>query len=258
MSKRVLPFLLAMHSWPRPVTLLATPPDDHEDLAGFVTDVLRTMGSLSFREANRLCRPAAKLQLFASTHAAATTLAAAIAAEGHWPIDVKHTRALNAAAVHEVPVGFTERVGGGDSYADQVAMPPTPCCQSRPSHSPTGHLSTQPSSHYSTRAPTPTSTAPHTHLHQVARMETLLLDVEASMQPVLILAPPTPLRLLRAYLLNLDVGASMHAASAPGAAALDGTAKAMLEFDISPTGQATERVTPLTSITLKVDLAGAA
>ena len=124
MSKRVLPFLLAMHSWPRPVTLLATPPDDHEDLAGFVTDVLRTMGSLSFREANRLCRPTAKLQLFASTHAAATTLAAAIAAEGHWPIDVKHTRALNAAAVHEVPVGFTERVGGGDSYADQVAMPP--------------------------------------------------------------------------------------------------------------------------------------
>ena len=119
--------------------------------------------------------------------------------------------ALNAAAVHEGPVGFTERVGGADSYADQVG-----------------------------------------------RLESVLLDIEASMQPVLVLAPPTPLRLLRAYLLGLDVASSMHAASAPGAAALDGTAKAMLEFDISPTGQATERVTPLSSITLKVDLAGAA
>lgn len=209
MSKRVLPFLLAMHSWPRPVTLLATPPDDHDDFAGFVTDVLRTMGSPSFRKANRLCRSTAKLRLFASTHAAATTLAAAIAAEGHWPLEVSHTAGLNAAAVHEAAVGFTERVGGADSYADQVG-----------------------------------------------RLESVLLDIEASMQPVLVLAPPTPLRLLRAYLLGLDVGSNMHSASAAGAAALDGTAKAMLEFDISVTGQATERVTPLTTTTLKVDLAG--
>ena len=92
---------------------------------------------------------------------------------------------------------------------------------------------------------------------QVQRLESVVLDLEASMQPVLVLAPPTPLRLLRAYLLGLDVTASMRAVAAPGAAALDGTGAAMVEFDIGPTGQATERVTPLQTTTVKVVLGGA-
>ena len=106
MSKHVLPFLLALHSWPRPVTLLAMPADDDPGLAAFVTDALRAMGSAGFRRSNKLCRPTHKLQMFTSTHAAATALADAIAEEGHWPIAVTHSPLLNGES--------------GDSYLDQA------------------------------------------------------------------------------------------------------------------------------------------
>jgi hypothetical protein len=54
----------------------------------------------------------------------------------------------------------------------------------------------------------------------VRRLEPCLFDIEASMDPVLVLAHGSPCRALRAYFLGMDVASCMGPASTPGAEAL--------------------------------------
>lgn len=201
MSKVVLPFLLAIHSFPRPISLLATPPDGSEEIPNFITDVLRMLSGATFRKSNKLCRSTARLQVCASKTTAATQLAAAIAADGSWPLEVVHVSALDAGGSGE------GELQSGSNYSDWTR-----------------------------------------------RLESTVLDLEAALQPVLVIAPPTPLRLLRAYLLGLELGPSLESDSSPGAVALDGSGESLLEFDMQPQGKAVERVAPLKSQTVKVGL----
>ncbi len=63
----------------------------------------------------------------------------------------------------------------------------------------------------------------------VRRLEPILLDVEASFQPVIVLAHAAPCRALRAYFLSCDLVRCMGAASSPGAKALEHESRCVVE-----------------------------
>ena len=64
----------------------------------------------------------------------------------------------------------------------------------------------------------------------VRRLEPCLLNIEATMEPVLVLAHATPCRALRAYFLGIPVDACMEAATSPAASALANEASCVVEL----------------------------
>jgi len=76
----------------------------------------------------------------------------------------------------------------------------------------------------------------------VRRLEPSLLDIEASTDPVLVMATSTPCRALRAYALNLPVVEVMGAASSSAATALANDTHCVVELMPKPAGGMTERV----------------
>ncbi|KAL1525407.1 hypothetical protein AB1Y20_020266 [Prymnesium parvum] len=64
----------------------------------------------------------------------------------------------------------------------------------------------------------------------VRRLESSLLEIEASMEPVLVLAHGSPCRALRAYFLSLEIEKCMGAASSEGAIALANESESVVEL----------------------------
>uniref|UniRef100_A0A7S3FKP2 Uncharacterized protein n=1 Tax=Haptolina ericina TaxID=156174 RepID=A0A7S3FKP2_9EUKA len=83
----------------------------------------------------------------------------------------------------------------------------------------------------------------------VKRLEGSILEIEASMQPVLVVAHQAPCRALRTYFMNLDVSEHMRPNSSEGAASLSNNSRSVLELEMSESQVAfIERVLTLPTV----------
>ena len=81
----------------------------------------------------------------------------------------------------------------------------------------------------------------------VRRLEPCLLEIEASMEPVLVLAHSGPCRALRAYFMGCAVEKVMGKASSPGACALANTGHKLVELVPMVAGGFSENILDLES-----------
>lgn len=216
LSKTVVPYLMAVHSDDRPIYLTALAPTSREleyssngeaadepnaklgaKLREWWWGKERTACSLSTSDRH------SRLQILASTLQLAVDVAELIRAGGPDLVTVVHTSNLNPlflgdrqrrAIIEDDTVlsrrSFSERLDGGESYADLVA-----------------------------------------------RLESTILDVEASVDPVLIVTHATPARALRAYFLGLNVADCLAANDAsPQTSALANKDAAILEIRAKMSG----------------------
>lgn len=208
MSRRVLPFLTALHIRERAIYLVALPPGDlavpHElGLARRLAAFLRTESDVS----------GLLPQLLSSTQPVPLKVASSLQNAGHCQF-VAHQPGLNpldrgstAAAGPDLlsQMQFSERfAGGGESFADLVR-----------------------------------------------RLEPCLLEVEASMAPVLILAHGSPCRALRAYFLGRNVSRCMGPASSDGALALANEGFKLVKLTPMAGGSWAETIVDLDAVTPK-------
>eukprot|EP00928_Gymnodinium_smaydae_P045547 TRINITY_DN30355_c0_g1_i1.p1 TRINITY_DN30355_c0_g1~~TRINITY_DN30355_c0_g1_i1.p1 ORF type:complete len:491 (-),score=67.68 TRINITY_DN30355_c0_g1_i1:240-1712(-) len=84
----------------------------------------------------------------------------------------------------------------------------------------------------------------------VGRLEPCVLDMEAAVDPVLVIAHVFPCRVLRAYFLGLDVTKTLHEPTSEGARALANDNESILEVQPQLGGGYTERIHDLTAATL--------
>jgi len=190
MSKTVLPFLLSIHFFPRPITLIPTPEaeDDETANAAFAASVSRLFEGASFRRRPTADKPVRKLQLLSSMHAAAAAAVTALRAEG-----------VAETAVHVclgTPLGPVSR----DSVHDLTKQ-----------------------------------------------LSSCLLDVEASMQSVVVLGHQSMCRLIRAYLVGVDVDVwhtNIDSPISAGAKALS-AGQAAVRLDVQLNGDVSEQIISL-------------
>eukprot|EP00448_Togula_jolla_P019208 CAMPEP_0170580984 /NCGR_PEP_ID=MMETSP0224-20130122/6799_1 /TAXON_ID=285029 /ORGANISM="Togula jolla, Strain CCCM 725" /LENGTH=472 /DNA_ID=CAMNT_0010904093 /DNA_START=1 /DNA_END=1419 /DNA_ORIENTATION=+ len=208
LTRTVLPFVCSMHTSERPIFLIALVPRRiekeflrREESRGMIkTDSDSSLeNELDADLAKRLAawvREKSVLKdkhfcLLASTQPTALEAAAAVAEVSR--CTTAHQSVLNPLyrgphpdleTEDESHLDFTERFGGGESYADLVH-----------------------------------------------RLETSLLEIEASIEPVLVISHATPCRALRAYFLGLPVVKCMEAASSDGASCLADERPCVLELN---------------------------
>ena len=206
MSTRVLPYLTALHIRERPIYLAALPSgEEHDASRSFVAKLAAWVRDQTGHAAG------ARLRLLSSTQPAA--LAAALTVAGGGGCSVTHQSGLN-------PIDRGAREHGGAGTLDQAA---------------------QAGMRFHERF----AGGGESFADLVRRLEPCLLEIEASMEPVLVLAHSGPCRALRAYFTNCAVVRCMGAASSPGALALANEAHKLVQLVPSVSGGHIETIVDL-------------
>lgn len=209
LSKTIVPYLMAVHTDDRPVYLTALAPANAEPEAEDNVDVnavnagygarLKEWWYGQYRSSCSLSdsdRGHSRLLVITSTLQPAVDAAKLIRDERPDLVNILNTSALNPLLLGErqrkcivedddilIRRSFSERLDGGESYADLVN-----------------------------------------------RLESCILDLEASVDPVLIITHATPARALRAYFMNIPVAECMGAATSAQTQALANRQPAVLEI----------------------------
>lgn len=210
MSQRVLPYMMSLHIGLRPVFLAALPAGYSARISARSSedgDASPTEGSFFAKDISRWVRanlPGSSLRLLSSTQRSAVQATKIIAIEGGCN-SLTHRSGLNPLDTGEVS---TET---GESLLASMG--------------------------FDERFPGGESFA-----DLVRRLEPCVLDIEASMEPVLILAHSTPCRALRAYFMRIPVEECMGAASSPAACALTNASNCVVELRPSISGRWKELV----------------
>ena len=194
MSTRVLPYLTALHIRPRPVYLAALPPGDGE---ASLDNTFALKLSAWVRAAAEARPEGARLRLLSSTQPAAIAAAETVS-RGGGVSSTTHQSGLN-------PIDRGARDFGGSGKLDEAA---------------------QAGMGFHERF----AGGGESFADLVRRLEPCLLEIEASMEPVLVLAHSGPCRALRAYFMGCAVEKVMGKASSPGACALANEAHKVVEL----------------------------
>ncbi|KAJ8599459.1 hypothetical protein CTAYLR_008050 [Chrysophaeum taylorii] len=219
LSRTLVPYLMAIHSDDRPVYLTALAPQGEEpeyDQGGESDD-----SSLDAEFATRLSewwwgqhrsscalsqsdRGQSRLQILTSTLAPAINAATTIQNVRPDLVKVLHTSALNPLLLgpHQ-----RESISAhiGTHFEDDDALPANRAFKDR-------------------------SDGGESYADLVSRLEACILDIEASVDPILIITHATPARALRAYFQNIDLSQSlMGHPHSPPAKALANRQPAVLE-----------------------------
>jgi len=220
LAKTVVPYLMAVHSDDRPVYLTALAPTlaepefiaPHTDddigtkLAQWWWGTTRSSCSLSSSD-----RGHSRLQILASTLTPALDAALAIQRRRPDLVTLSHTSALNPLFLGELQrrsiVACLENDTdlGARSFHDRLD-------------------------------------GGESYADLVSRLESCILDLEASVDPILIITHATPARALRAYFLGIDVARCMGATTSPETKALANREPAVLELRARVGGGWAERV----------------
>jgi broad specificity phosphatase PhoE len=209
MSQRVLPYMMSLHIGLRPVFLAALPAGYSSSRlsASSEGDSSPTHGGAFAREISRWVRASVQgssLRLLCSTQPSAVEAAQVIATESGC-ISPTHRSGLNPLDTGEEPrLGREARIASM-GFSER-------------------HLGGE------------------SFADLVRRLEPCVLDIEASMEPVLILAHGTPCRALRAYFMRIPVVECMGAASSPAALALTNASNCVVELRPSISGRWTEHI----------------
>jgi len=208
MSQRVLPYMMSLHIGLRPVFLAALPAGySSRTSTGSDGESSPVEGGSFAREVARWVQSSmqgSSLRLLSSTQPSAVQASQVISAESGC-ISPTHRSGLNPLDTGEVL--------GLDREARLASMG------------------------FAERYPGGESFA-----DLVRRLEPCVLDIEASMEPVLILAHATPCRALRAYFMRIPVEECMGAASSAAACALTNASNCVVELRPSISGRWTEQV----------------
>ncbi|KAJ8601784.1 hypothetical protein CTAYLR_007872 [Chrysophaeum taylorii] len=191
MSKTVVPFCAAIHSDDRPVFVTALAPRQHEPEFVAAADVDVDFGP-RLAEWWWRRRPDSRLSVYSSTMPLAIDAAKTIQSTAPDLVTLTHTSALNPLLVCADP---------------NVTSAP----KRRDLHD---------------RGPD----SGESYADLVSRLETVLLDIEASVDSVLIVTHATPARALRAYFKNIRVIDCMGPSTSPETKALADAVPAVLEL----------------------------
>ena len=212
MSTRVLPYLTALHIRPRPVYLAALPPGDGE--ASLDNTFALKLSAWVRAAADGRPGGVARLRLLSSTQPAAIAAAETVA-RGGGVSSTTHQSGLN-------PIDRGARDFGGSGKLDEAA---------------------QAGMSFHERF----AGGGESFADLVRRLEPCLLEIEASMEPVLVLAHSGPCRALRAYFMGCAVEKVMGKASSPGACALANTGHKLVELVPMVAGGFSENILDLES-----------
>lgn len=199
MTQRVLPYMMSLHISLRPIFLAALPPG-YGDLSCEEGGCSSPNQSFALQLASWVGRhaPSSPLRLLSSTQASAVDAARVVARD-------MRRRGVGCSVTNVSCLNPLDR--GSEAGEDQWA---------------TQRLA---SMGFSQRYPGGESFA-----DLVRRLEACVLEVEASTEPVLIVAHATPCRALRAYFLGLPVAECMCPASSRAAEALANASRSVVEL----------------------------
>eukprot|EP00908_Phaeocystis_cordata_P013140 Transcript_24172.p1 GENE.Transcript_24172~~Transcript_24172.p1 ORF type:complete len:504 (+),score=199.17 Transcript_24172:118-1629(+) len=229
MSTRVLPYLTALHIRERPVYLAAL-------LPGEVDEEASLDDSFAHKLASWVARKGARLRLLSSTQPSAMAAARAVAG------------AAGAAVTHQSALNPIDRGGIAPEQKEQLlatmsaglALPPRRAAPRRSLR--LTRSAPCRDRHFQERF----AGGGESFADLVRRLEPCLLEIEASMEPVLVLAHSGPCRALRTYFLALaDVASCMGAATSVAARALADEAHSVVELVPTVGGGYTETVVDL-------------
>ena len=241
MSKTILPFLIALHTDDRPVYLCALPPTASEPETVLLQREPKTPVPLNDDDfGDRLAdfwwnakkrtlsqlQTESKVLILSSTMPRAVAAAKKVQARNPDLATVVHSSALNPLLLSSTHPCFNCDASNGDDDDDNNIA-------SSDSDDP----SSKKRKNFFDRGEDGESYA-----DLVARLESTVLDLEASVDPVLIVTHATPARALRAYFKNIDVFRLATHPSGPEALALADAAPAVLECNQTMSGNYTEHI----------------
>mmetsp|Transcript_4741 Transcript_4741/g.6719 ORF Transcript_4741/g.6719 Transcript_4741/m.6719 type:complete len:505 (-) Transcript_4741:415-1929(-) len=218
MSKTILPFLMATHSNDRPIYLTALvprrrEPEYYQDTCQsqqFCLDFEQRLAEWWWKKKTANHTEVQRVQVFTSTMPGAIDAGLAFAKHAPHLVQLNHTSALNPLLL-----GVSTPPNSSHDFIDLD------------------------SSNYSIRSNVSSDTRQdifdrgnggESYYDLIQRLESACLDIEASVDPVLIITHATPARALRAYFKNIDVVKCMGQTTSPETRALADSEPAVLEL----------------------------
>mmetsp|Transcript_22540 Transcript_22540/g.72516 ORF Transcript_22540/g.72516 Transcript_22540/m.72516 type:complete len:486 (+) Transcript_22540:24-1481(+) len=247
MSKTILPFLIALHTDDRPIYLCALPPTSREpekvmklskagvwpstssltSIGGGVDDFGDRLANFWWASATRtLCQlqTESRVLVLSSTMPQAVAAAERVADANPDLVTLSHTSALNPLLITPNHQYFTSQNNKSDDTDAETDNDDAEAASSRRQS-------------FNDRGDGGESFA-----DLVRRLETVVLDLESSVDPVLVVCHATPARALRAYFKNIDVFDISRHVMDPESQALADAAPAVLEVRQSMSGHYSEKV----------------